>query len=175
MMPRRSFLASLCTTLFAPFACAARTSAEGPTAPGITGLEPDPATITPVSRTDEEWKKLLLPESYRILRQSGTERSFTGPWWDNHEKGQYFCAGCGLHLFDSSDKFDSGTGWPSYTQPVKSDRLKLLTDSTLGMVRVEERCARCDGHLGHVFDDGPRPTGERHCINGWALVFIKSA
>lgn len=175
MMPRRSFLASLVSAFFAPLACASLKKGEvasGPTKPGIPGLEADPASVTPLSVPDDQWKAALAPESYNILRQSGTERAFTGPWWDNHAKGHYLCAGCGLKLFSSTDKFDSGTGWPSFTQPVKSDRLSYKTDATFGMVRTEERCARCDGHLGHVFEDGPRPTGQRHCINGWSLIFV---
>lgn len=124
-----------------------------------------------VVKTDEEWRKTLTPEQYRILRQQGTEMAFTGKLWNNHEDGTYVCAACGLPLFLSDTKFDSGTGWPSFFRPASESAVATEDDSTLGMRRVEVNCARCGGHLGHLFDDGPRPTGLRYCMNSGALAF----
>lgn len=127
-----------------------------------------------VEKTEEEWRKQLSPEQYHILREAGTERAFTGAYWDNHEKGVYHCAACGLPLFDSKTKFDSGTGWPSFYEPIAESRVDNVTDRTLGMERTEVRCRRCGSHLGHVFDDGPKPTGLRYCINSAGLKFEKT-
>lgn len=126
-----------------------------------------------VVRTDEEWRALLTPEQYRVLRKEGTEPAFSGALWDNHAKGVYRCAGCGLELFDSHTKFESGTGWPSFWMPIKPERIGTLRDESLGMARVEVHCARCGGHQGHVFDDGPLPTGLRYCMNSVSLAFEK--
>lgn len=120
---------------------------------------------------DEEWKKKLTPEEYHILREKGTERPFTGKLLDNKKKGKYVCAGCGNELFDSEDKFDSGTGWPSFTEPSKKDNVEEHEDLAYGMVRTEVLCSKCGGHLGHVFDDGPKPTGKRYCMNSGSLKF----
>lgn len=128
-------------------------------------------TKTKIEKSDAEWREQLTPEQYRILRQQGTERAFTGPYWNSKDKGLYRCAGCNEPLFLSDTKFDSGCGWPSYFQAVKPDAVKELRDTSHGMVRTEIRCATCDGHLGHVFPDGPPPTGLRYCINGHSMVF----
>ncbi|HAX82258.1 MAG TPA: peptide-methionine (R)-S-oxide reductase [Actinobacteria bacterium] len=121
--------------------------------------------------TEEEWARRLDAEQYRVLRQAGTEAPFTGAHWDNHAEGTYRCAGCGTAVFASSDKYDSGSGWPSFTQPAAAAAVAMERDSSHGMERTEVRCASCSGHLGHVFTDGPGPTGLRYCINSAALDF----
>ncbi len=131
--------------------------------------------IIPVEKTDEQWKAELSAKEYDILRQHGTERAFTGRNHDSKADGVYACAGCGLVLFDSATKFDSGTGWPSFYQPINEEFVAEVEDTTAGMRRVENRCARCGGHLGHVFNDGPEPTGLRYCMNGYSLRFVDRA
>ena len=128
-------------------------------------------TIRTVIKTEAEWKAALDPVSYNVLREKGTERAFTGAYHDNHKAGMYLCNGCGLTLFSSTTKFDSGTGWPSFYAPIDKTHVLEITDNSYGMKMVEVVCHRCGGHLGHVFDDGPRPTGLRYCMNSVSLSF----
>jgi len=136
-------------------------------APQIVEAERPDAVV----KSETEWRAELTPQEFYVLREKGTERAFTGEFYNHHEKGVYTCAACGLALFESATKFDSGTGWPSYWKPISEDRVKVGLDTSLGMTRDEVVCARCGGHLGHVFSDGPPPTGDRYCINSVSMDF----
>ena len=139
------------------------------------GLRGDVVTVPTIVKTDAEWKQQLSPISYEVTRQAGTERAYTGSTWDNHEHGIYRCICCDTALFSSETKFESGTGWPSFWQPIAKENVRENVDLTLGMERTEVACRCCEAHLGHVFDDGPRPTGLRYCMNSAAMNFVKLA
>ncbi len=148
-------------------------------APGGSALPP--LKITPsadgvgrVTLSEAEWKRRLTREQFYVLREQGTEIAFTGKYWNNHATGTYRCAACGLELFSSATKFESGTGWPSFWQPIAANHVRVATDNTLGMQRDEVACARCGGHLGHVFDDGPAPTHLRYCMDSISLEFVSA-
>ncbi|MEO7988232.1 MAG: peptide-methionine (R)-S-oxide reductase MsrB [Chryseolinea sp.] len=145
--------------------------------PACSQHKPAEKSISPlkdhVVKTKEDWKKQLTPQQFFVLREKGTERAFSGEYWNNHEKGVYVCAACQLPLFKSETKFESGTGWPSFYQPINDTAISVNSDTSYGMVRDEVVCALCEGHLGHVFDDGPKPTGLRYCMNSVSLKFEK--
>jgi len=127
-----------------------------------------------IKKSDEEWKKQLEPDEFAITRKAATERAFTGRYWDNHERGIYRCVCCGTAVFSSSTKFESGTGWPSFWEPIARENVRERSDASIGMARTEVLCTKCDAHLGHVFDDGPPPTHLRYCMNSMAMIFIKA-
>jgi peptide-methionine (R)-S-oxide reductase len=140
-----------------------------------TGQRGDTVTLPLVIKTDAEWKQQLSPDSFEVTRHAATERPYSGVYWDNHAKGLYRCICCGTALFSSDTKFESGTGWPSFWEPIAKENVREDTDLSLGMERTAVSCRLCDAHLGHVFDDGPRPTGLRYCMNSLSLRFVKSA
>ncbi len=168
MSPRR-LMSSWIALAIVGFVAVSVALAAKSTAP--VAKSPAPDTIGTVTKSDAEWRRLLAPESYRVLRKKGTEIAFTGKTWDEHRTGTYVCAGCALPLYSSATKFDSGTGWPSFWAPIAANHVRGVPDLSYGGMNTEIVCARCGGHLGHVFDDGPRPTGKRYCMNSAAMVF----
>jgi peptide-methionine (R)-S-oxide reductase len=167
---RRALLicGALCVSTISRSVAAARVEIEQFDANGVsTGV----ASLEKIVKSDAEWRAQLSPRAYDVMRHEGTERAFTGPYWDDHADGLYRCLGCETALFDSKTKFDSGTGWPSFYAPASKHNVVETVDSSFGIRRTAVSCARCDAHLGHVFTDGPRPTGLRYCINGVALSF----
>lgn len=146
-------------------------AAARPSTTAATDGGADPPVGDRLTLSNEEWRRRLTPERFRVMREQGTERAFTGAYWDHHAEGLYRCAACGAPLFRSTDKFESGTGWPSFTRPVADGRVARTVDTSMGMERDEVHCARCGGHLGHVFEDGPAPTGLRYCINSVSMGF----
>src|ERR1700686_1420204 len=171
-MNRRYFISSVMAVgAFATLSRLQRASQSNPEG----GEQAKPASIRKVVKTDEEWKRILTPEQYEVTRRKGTEAPYSSPLNDIHEKGTFECAACELPLFSSATKFDSGTGWPSFWAPIKKGNVREKVDNSVGMTRTEVLCARCDAHSGHVFDDGPKPTGLRYCMNGVALKFAKKS
>lgn len=170
-MSRRLTVLGLLIILAPVLGCLANGQPPAKTrAEASTTERPAPGPKERIVKSESEWKQTLTPEQYRVLREKGTERAFTGKYYHEERPGNYVCAGCGLPLFSSQDKFESGSGWPSFVRPINEGSVEEETDRSLGMARTEILCARCGGHLGHVFPDGPEPTGQRYCVNSASLV-----
>ena len=168
---RNSIWFSIVLTSTVLGSCVAQSDEASKESPEAFFVNTNGDTIETIQRSEAEWSATLSEQEFYVLRKQGTERAFTGDYWDNKKKGTYLCAACQLPLFDSETKFKSGTGWPSFYQPIDETHVAREVDRSLGMVRSEVHCHRCGGHLGHVFDDGPRPTGLRYCINSVSLKF----